>query len=143
MSIISEINNLHVNTRSILLLIVMTSPFWYATIFVISPTLITQYPFYISLVFSYCFTVCWLIISAVSVGTWSELIGVEFEIQNHFGLVFVMSIFWLLTSVIIGYLCRLSLFSFLCWCFGFGMFRFISGQLLLTAKNNGKKIMAK
>lgn len=64
---LKEFSELHFNLKATIIGFVLIAPIWYLNIFLFHPNFYNAYPFYISLLFSYCLTMAWLISNIIIV----------------------------------------------------------------------------
>lgn len=141
MSLFSEIKELHVSQIMIILIIVITMPFFYLDVYFLNNNLFTSSPIQIPIIISFCMSICWYVIGLYMF--WISPTRKEKEVENKLGtdhtphlFILVFSLVWLIIISVICIYFQLSLRIFFHIFIGVTIFRYILNKWLITIFNN-------
>jgi len=109
MSVIKEINELHISTKTILVSLVIIIPFWYLSLFILNRQFVNSNQIHIPIIVAFCLSVCYYILNFISTLLFSEtqegdknqpLVD---KIAFLTTMTCIVSIFWISTVLFIGY----------------------------------------
>lgn len=109
MSIVKEINDLHISLKTIIFSLLSIMPFWYLAILTFNIGFIKSNQIQIPIVLSFCLTVCYYILNLSTTYFLKSIFSDEKTNDTNIDLfatsiiTCVVSIFWLSTFIFIGY----------------------------------------
>lgn len=117
MSIVKEINELHISLRSLLLSIICIMPFWYLSFFVLENTFAKSSNIHIQIILSFCLSTCYFAVNFLT----TVLLQSSFKKYSKddpvqvgtFIISLFFSLFWVSILLFIGYYCDWKLLSYI------------------------------
>lgn len=130
MSIIKEINELHINLKSNLFGVIAIIPFWYLDIFLFKPEFIENNNIYIPIVLSFCLSTCYFglnVASGIQFNAWlySDKNSIRTSIIS-----FIMSVFWISILTYIGRMFSWPMMKFINVVFAFSISKVIAWGII-------------
>jgi hypothetical protein len=125
MSIIKDVNELHISFKTVLIGILLNMPFWYIDLYLFKNDFFSKAVFYIPLVMSFCLTIAWLgfwiMFAAIMSTNENKRNTAQSQIKPELDIIIALFISVLLSCIFtfISYFCHLSFIPLLLISFGF------------------------
>ncbi len=113
MSFIKEINELHISLKSTIFCLVCIMPFWYVDIFLFDNILINTTPFYVPIIFSFCFSLVWFMVNLIITVFIKDILPKTMNATFiPFFIAALLAITWLSGATYIAYMLKWHLLTF-------------------------------
>lgn len=129
MSLIKDINDLHLSVKSITIGLVLLMPFWYLNIYLLAPWYVEKAPIQLPIIIAFCLSVGWLMTSMLFSYSLFLKVAIQQKVysdqENYDHPIYLL-------SVIIA-LCALMPLSFVAYTFKWSLWMLVYASFLATA----------
>ena len=145
MSIVKEFNDMHISYKLGTIAIVIIMPFWYLDLFLFCRSISLDKNIQISIVVSFCLSVCWLTINGFSTLVFAGIYEEEGDekpkdFNERVAMVsIVSSIFYISIFTAINFILKFKFHTFVYWAFGLTAIKPGIYSIIIAIKDHKKK----